>query len=191
MKVAKVVISIILLFSVLVTTVYASDDYGSLLLVPKGFQIQEKSNWCWVACARNSVRFERLILRSQKSAVKKIKGSDIDAGGSIFEIEEAAEYISYGNENYTGVKKKLSFDNLRKQLDRENITITCMGNYDGNDFRWGGHAVVIIGYIVGTNGRYIYYVDPADDSSHICSYESFCDGSYNNLKYDYTCYNNE
>lgn len=191
MKVAKVVISIILLFSVLVTTVYASDDYGSLLLVPKGFQTQEKSAWCWVACARNSVRFERLILRSQKSAVKKIKGSDIDDGGSILEIEEAAEYISYGNENYTGVKEKFSFDNLRKQLDRENITITCMGDYDRNDFRWGGHAVVIIGYIVGTNGRYIYYVDPADDSSHICSYESFCDGSYNNLKYDYTCYNNE
>lgn len=190
MKVAKVVISIILLLSVLVTTAYAADPEGVVLSV-KGFQTQEKTNWCWVACARNSVRFERSVLRSQTAAVKKVKGANVNEGGTIAEIEKAAEYISYSNEDYDAISKKLSFVNLKSQVKRNNITIACAGYYDSNNVRNGGHAVVIIGYVVNSNGNYVQYFDPWDGIPYICSYTQFCNGSYNNRKYDFTVYNNE
>lgn len=190
MKVAKVVISIILLLSVLVTTVYA-EDYTFGLLSEYGFQKQEQSLWCWVACARNSVRFERSILRSQKSAVRKIKGKVVNTTGTITEIEEAAEYISYGNEDYDAIERTLSFINLKSQVKRGNVTIACAGYYDSQGNRNRGHAVVITGYLENAENNYINYFDPLDGVSYMCSYAEFCDGSFNKRKYDFTVYNNE
>lgn len=190
MKVAKVVISIILLLSVLVVTVYA-EDYTFGFLSENGFQQQEQSLWCWVASARNSVRFERSILRSQKSAVKKIKGAVINDDGAITEIEEAAEYISYGTEDYDAIDRKLSFANLKSQVKRSNVTIVCAGYYDSQGNRNGGHAVVITGYLENEQNNYIYYFDPFDGVSYTCSYTEFCNGTLNNMKYEATVYNNE
>jgi len=190
MKVAKVVISIILLLSVLATTAYAG-DYTFGFLSENGFQQQEQSLWCWVASARNSVRFEKTILRSQKSAVKKIKGSVIDRDGTITEIEQAAEYISYGTEDYDAIEKNLSFSNLKSQVKRGNVTIACAGYYDSNNKRNGGHAVAITGYLENAQNNYINYFDPLDGVSYMCSYAEFCDGSFNKRKYDFTVYNNE
>ena len=58
---------------------------------------QEKSNWCWAASAENAVRWEMKISRTQKDAVRKIKGTIFNQypneGGSLEEIVKAAEYI--------------------------------------------------------------------------------------------------
>ncbi len=190
MKIAKVVISIVLLVSLLVIPVYA-EDYTFGFLSEYGFQQQKQSQWCWVACARNSVRFERTILRSQKSAVEKIKGDVVNETGTINEIRRAAEYISYDNEDYVAIKKSFSFENLKQQIKRGNITITCCGRYNQNGDKIGGHAVVVTGYLENEQNNYIYYFDPFDGVSYTCSYTEFCNGTLNNMKYEATVYNNE
>ena len=190
MKIVKVVISIVLLLSVLVTTVYAG-DYTFGFLSENGFQQQEQSLWCWVASARNSVRFERTILRSQKSAVKKIKDEVVNDSGTLTEIVRAAEYISYGTEDYVAIRKEMSFADLKNQVKRGNVTIACCGYYDSNGNRTGGHVVVITGYLENAQNNYIYYFDPLDGVSYTCSYTEFCNGSFNGMEYKETAYNNE
>lgn len=191
----KKLLTIILIISILVfsaTTIYAAD--GGQLLASSGFEKQEKSNWCWVACARNSVHHETSNHRTQRAAVMHIKGTILDwypdEGGTISEIEEAAEYISKDTESYTGVSATRSFSFLKNEVELSNATITCAGYYN-NNVRNGGHAVVIIGYYISGSNNYIVYHDPWDNTSNTCLYSEFCDGSYNGRRYDYTCYNSE
>lgn len=110
----KKLLTILLVLSIItfsITTIYAAD--GGLLLASSEFEEQEKSNWCWVACARNSVHHETSNHRTQKAAVMHIKGTILDwypdEPGTIAEIEEAAEYISKDTESYTGVSSTYSF----------------------------------------------------------------------------------
>lgn len=175
-----------------VSIVYAGDN---VLLSTSGFEAQEKSNWCWVASARNSVHYETNNHRTQKAAVLHLKGSVLgewypNVFGNISDIEDAAEYISKDNESYTGANVTGTFLFLKGQIDYRNITIACAGYYN-NNVRNSGHAVVITGYHTLAGKNHIVYHDPLDNQTYVCLYSQFCDGSYNERIYDQTCYNNE
>lgn len=123
---------------------------------------QQKSNWCWAASAENSVRYERKINRTQKDAVKKIKGWVLNTypniGGTTKDIKEAAEYISKGKENYSYVKRQESYNFLKRQIHIQNVSVITYGYYKDNDKK-GGHAVAVIGYNDDTGEIQVY--DPA------------------------------
>lgn len=192
----KRILTVLLVLSILtlsVTTIYAAD--GGVMLASSGFEKQEKSNWCWVACARNSVHHETSNHRTPKAAVRHIKGSLLDwypdEAGSITEIEEAAEYISKNKESYTGLNAVYSFTGLKKEVDQKDATITCGGYYNSNNVRKGGHAVVVIGYYISGKDNCVIYHDPSNNVTYTCPFLEFCDGTYNGRRYDQTCYNNE
>lgn len=52
--------------------------------------------------------------------------------------------------------------------------------------------VVIYGtqFIDNSSGNFYYidYFDPWDATTHHCTYSDFCDGSYNDRRYDQTVY---
>lgn len=181
------------IFSLLMTTAYAAGGY---MLSTEGFERQEKSQWCWAASAFNSAQYETKLHRTQKAAVKHIKGTSADSypnkPGSISEIKRAAEYISFSRENYYGASISYSFDFLKNQVNLNNVTIACAGYYDNQNVRNGGHAVTITGYYISeSNACSLVYFDPWDGVSYTCTYIEFCNGSFNNRRYDGTCYNLE
>ncbi len=190
-KVLKILIIIVAMtFSSFM--VCATDE--GVMLACNGFEKQEKTKWCWVASARNSVHYETDNHRTQKAAVYHIKGSLLNwypnETGTIYEIEEAAEYISKDTEDYYAVESTLSFVQLQMEVDYSNATIATAGYYN-NGVRTGGHAVVIYGYYISGTDEYILYHDPLDNTTHTCLYSDFCDGSYNSAIYEHTCINFE
>ena len=192
----RVLARITLLLSLLtffITGVYAA---GGILLSTEGFEKQEKSNWCWVASAHNSVHYETKLHRTQKAAVKHLKGTSTEPypnlPGTVSEIEQAAEYISWNREYYISSYSAKNFDFLKRQVDLDNVTIASAGYYNNNNVRTSGHAVVITGYYISNNNEYsIVYFDPWDEISYTCTYTEFCNGAFNNRRYDATCYNME
>lgn len=123
---------------------------------------QQKSNWCWAASAENSVRYERKTKRTQKDAVKKIKGFFLNPypnmQGYPIDIKNAAEYISFGTENYSCVKHQENFNFLKRQVHIKNVSIVTYGIYKGKG-KIGGHAVAVIGY--NDNMEEIQIYDPS------------------------------
>ena len=69
--------------------------------------IQQKSNWCWAACAEIVGKYENPTSnRTQSDAVNYIKGSSsINSTGTSGETAKAAKYISCSVADYytTGI----------------------------------------------------------------------------------------
>lgn len=192
----KKLLTILLVLSIItfsITTIYAAD--GGLLLASSGFEEQEKSNWCWVACARNSVHHETSNHRTQKAAVMHIKGGILNwypnVKGTIADIEEAAEYISKDTESYTSENAKFAFSKFKEQVEYSNATIACAALYDSDGERVTGHCMLVIGYYISGNNNYLVYHDPANNSTYTCLFSEFLNGSFNGKKYEATCYNTE
>lgn len=147
-----------------------------------------------MACARNSVHHETTSHRTQKEAVRYLKGSILnwypDVRGDIVDIKEAAEYISKNTESYTWSAHSKSFTFLKNQVDYSNATIAGIVTYKNGE-QIGGHVVVITGYYISNEDNDINYYDPADGTFNTCSYSEFCDGYIRDRQYEATCYNNE
>ena len=190
----KKIVAIVLLVLTAVTFLGTSVYAAGVMLSTDGFEKQEKTNWCWVASALNSVHYETSSNRTQKAAVMYIKGTVLNwypnEGGTIAEIEEAAEYISKGTENYTGTDSETPFVFLRNEVNYNNVTIICAGRYSG-DVRTGGHAVAVTGYYTSGTEEYITYYDPMTGSNKTCSYSELCNNAVSGGRYDKTCFNNE
>lgn len=152
--------------------------------------MQDKSKWCWVACAQNSVKNIKGTAPSQKSAVVYVLGSDKNQGGTNAQTDKAAEYLSnntlvYGHTS-TGTIKGFTF--LASQIDKGYVNILSSGYYvDG--VRSSGHDVLMTGYEIKDSVQYIYYYDPYDGSTNYCKYKAFKNGTYNGAEYDGTIYN--
>lgn len=191
----KKLLTFLLLLSILIfSTTIVFAEAGRLST--SGFEIQEESNWCWVASALNSVHYETKNHRTQKAAVLHLKGSLLgewypNVRGSISDVEDAAEYISKNTEEYTGINVTCSFSFLKKEIELDNVTIAGLGYFNEDGERTGGHAVAIIGYRVVDGNNVIEYYDPWDGSINLRAFVVFCDSSYEGKEYVATCYNNE
>ena len=151
---------------------------------------QEKENWCWAACAENSVMYKRKISKTQRDAVRYIMGKLLNPypnkTGDIKDIKDAAEYISDYQESYTYIVSQKKYSFLRQKIQEGTITIAVLGYYDG-EVRKNGHAVIITGYDDQYNK--ITYYDPQKGMTHTCYYNAFCTGVYNGGVYEGTVYN--
>ena len=162
------------------TTTYSIGDY-------KKFP-QERSNWCWAASAQCSGYYLNPVPLTQTGAVLSVKGRVIDEAGSIFEIAEAANYFTMNKYNYVGYEQAFPIALFSGKIMKKHIPIACGGYYRGTR-RTGGHATPVhMVYVANDNSKLIGYYDPADNKSYQCYFNAFCDGSYNNRRYDMVCF---
>ncbi len=151
---------------------------------------QQQSNWCWVASAECSGKHLRYTDRTQTGAVTEIKGGVVNETGTIFETAEAAEYFTHGLYDYVGEGRRYPCELFTAQLMNNYIPIAG-GIYYENGVATGGHATPVHSVQRLGNGiKLIGYYDPDIDKTFTCSYEAFCDGSYNDRQYGLTCYIN-
>lgn len=157
---------------------------------------QAKSNWCWAACAEMAGKsVYASSTRSQYSVVYYLKGVASDpypnVSGYITDTEAGSEYVSYSNEDFRSTSSTWSFSQIATSLGNDNPVLASAGYYS-NGVRTGGHVVVIYltQMIDSSSGTscYVKYIDPWDGASYYCTFDSFCDGSFNGRIYDRTVY---
>ena len=153
--------------------------------------IQEKSNWCWAACAQMAGRYiSGGGIRSQSAIVEYIKGHTNDVPSTIDETAQAATYASFGRETFSYTWSAFTWTRIRNEIDNNRTVLLAAGYYNDNNVRTGGHMVIGIGWTMNTSTDtyYISYIDPWDGKEYFCTYNDFCDGFFNGRKYDRTVY---
>ena len=154
---------------------------------------QAKSCWCWAASAENAIIYEYPQKPyTQWDAVRYIKGSFLDlypdTGGTIFEAGAAATYISNNTEFYSSSETTKTYSFLKNEINSNHPVIVSSGYYSGG-LRTGGHDTLIIGWAEYNGEENVSYFDPDLCSYEVCTFSSFCDGSYNGGMYEFTSYN--
>ena len=134
-------------------------------------EVQEKSNWCWVASARALARQEGKVTKSQTDTVIYVKGENVNEMGSLQEYEKAVEYLS--GKNFATKVTPLTFSQIKKILDDGHLVGANCGNYLGS-YRYSGHSLYIVGYSTNDGNNMITYVDPMDGEDYRLSYDEFC-----------------
>lgn len=128
---------------------------------------QNKSKWCWAACALMLARSQGADYMTQTDIVTYVKGSDVNEMGTIIETEQAVRYVA---DNSFSTIKGTSTDGdsvvitstaLKNKIDAEYPVI--MGVKYASNTSTGGHMVVAYGYYNSNNKLYIMYHDPAND----------------------------
>ena len=190
LKKLSVLTTVAVMYVYAINSVVAANDSAIYKIDSFTGYLQEEDAWCWVACAETSGKHLVSSSRNQSSAVTFVKGSRVNEGGTIREIAKAANYFTLDRYNYVGYNHAYSAAFLKGQIMSDRIPILGMSYYESG-YRTGGHATVA--YMVtyntdGTNG--IGYYDTEDNRKYICSFEEFCDGSYNGWIYEETCYTN-
>ena len=157
---------------------------------------QAKDNWCWAACAEMAGKcVYSSSNRTQYSVVNHLKGTSSnaypDVSGSIGNSATGSEYVAYNKKTFRGTSSIWTYGHITQSLVDGYPVQAAAGYYQGNK-RNGGHVVVIymtqmVDSSSGTK-NYVTYLDPADKKTYHCTYSSFCDGSYNERKYDQTAY---
>ena len=173
-------------------------SFASQVILSYSKEIQANTNWCWVASARNAVKYSYTPTKTQPEAVMKIKGSLVNETGSLWETASAAKYFSNNTMTYIATARGLtvgvlSYGTLTGKVDAGLVTVLSAGYYNSNGDRIGGHSVSMHGYYTyGSYANLIWYYDPwpSDNSDHECAYSSFLSGGYNGRKYDGTVYAN-
>ena len=158
--------TIILLLSVSIS-VYAI----TTLSVP--FYKQEKSNWCWAACARMVGKYYvPSSTKTQTQIVVEVKGSALNEAGTLGEIAQATSYVT----NY-GLTGDISFStmsfNVVKSYINGNDPIQALVRGGGS-----GHYYVIYGYNVSSGTNYLYLINPGDGHGKYVSYSDFKAGNW-------------
>ncbi len=143
---------------------------------------QEKSKWCWVACARMMCSFYIDSHISQEDAVtvvKSISSSDNNnVTGTLQDISQAIEYILTSDDNtYFADNRIYSEQDLINILGSTPVVAYLRRTETvARGKNSGGHFVVIYGYDSDTNKFKIH--DPAnvDDKITQASYQELCTG---------------
>lgn len=157
---------------------------------------QAMDQWCWAACAEiiGKTVFSGST-RTQFDVVNLLKRTDENpwpnVGGLPSDGAAGASYVAFYNKNFMGEYETLNFSEITYSLAKGYAVSTSGGYYESGE-RVGGHAVVVymtqfIEYGAQTTYRVTYY-DPWDGTTHTCSYEEFCDGTYNSRIYDRSVY---
>ena len=155
--------------------------------ISREYVIQEKTNWCWAACAENACIAENMRIYSQWDAVNTIKGTTSDAYpnqmGTSTDIKNAVAKISNDSLAYSvyGVK---AYDDIANMIYQGYPIIATTGVYSSNNYRLYGHAVLIVGWNNDGGTSRISYIDPIDAKNVVCTYAGFCDGTETLLKYE-------
>ena len=155
---------------------------------------QARSNWCWAACAEMSAKnVYPATSRTQYSVVTYIKGkSTINKTGTLSEQATGSKYAAFDKKNYGSTSSRWTFSKIAQSLSKGYAVQAGGGHYSETGTRNGGHMVVIYGTVFVDNNSctnyYISYADPWDKTTHSCTYDAFCDGTYNGRRFDCLVY---
>ena len=158
---------------------------------------QAKSKWCWAACAEIVGKaVYPSTNRTQFDFVSRYKGTlanpyPNEKSGTLAESAGGSQYVAYDKVKFDSIEGVWSFSKFVDSI-AHGYPVQAAGGYYTNGKRTGGHMVVVYmtqftDNLSGSN-CYIDYYDPWEDISHHCTYNSFCNGSYNTRIYDQTVY---
>lgn len=155
--------------------------------------VQAKTNWCWAACTEMAGKQAYPSSdRTQWDVVKEVKGwllnQHPNSTGDLDDSIEGSEYVTYGTITFSKSYDDISWETLCNNMALGKAIQAQAGYYTASGVRKGGHVVVIIEcFVSGTSTsvkRYIRYIDPADGETYVCTYENFCNGTFNNRIFD-------
>lgn len=133
---------------------------------------QEKTSWCWAACAQMTGEFITGTRKTQSSIVAKIKGTAVNEGATISETTEAANFAC-GNQNNWQYYAVSNFS-FQEAVDILNKRKTFEVRY-----RWSntsGHILVCAGYDL--EEQKLQIVDPWQDcNTTYYKYTDLCAGT--------------
>ena len=131
---------------------------------------QEKSQWCWVACAQMIIKtYDPNNIKTQAELVTELWGSDINEATNKTDIinvvekqftnEDTGQKIGEGK--YISNPANMTDTQMRQILDSGSPIIYLVGKYKNNGERESGHFRVIYGYSMHNDGSCVYFVyDP-------------------------------
>ena len=152
---------------------------------------QEKSQWCWVACAQMIIKtYDPNNIKTQAELVTELWGSDINKAANRTDIINVVEK-QFTNED-TGQKMvegkyiqnpaNMTDNQMRQILDSGSPIIYLVGKYKNNGERESGHFRVIYGYSMHNDGSCVYFVyDPWNTCR---KYDPTSNVIGNNIHYD-------
>ncbi len=149
---------------------------------------QEKSYWCWVATARGIARGEVFVGKTQTDAVIAVKGENVNKGGTVQELESAAEYFAPGK-NFCIRYRAFTFSEIVSAIEAGHLVGANWGYYYGS-VRNGGHSVFIVGYNSNNGQQTVVYCEPLIGEIQQKKYSDFVSGSEKNynVRYEQSIY---
>lgn len=126
---------------------------------------QQEDVWCYAACAETSAKHSYPYSpRNQEDAVIHVKGNrNTTQGGTLAETEAAAEFICYNYLDYRYTNVYMQSEQYVYNFLNDRATIIARYPQTGSI----GHMVVASAIVIGTNGKTIYYYDPAPHRNQI------------------------
>ncbi len=132
---------------------------------------QEKSNWCWAACAKMVGKYYGYNL-SQSAICIYVKGSAVNEAASLSEVTKAIGYASKKIISQSGIAQSQAFS---INIKANKPCVLRIGWNSG-----GGHVYVISGIQEGVpfDDTYLYMIDPiSGNSSGYYAYSSLVNGT--------------
>ena len=127
---------------------------------------QEKSQWCWAACAQMLVEYYGAKAPvTQADLAEDGQGNKTDNEPKSFNVIKT---IIDKNTNKTAIEKEGEFTEtqLRSMLNNGNPVIYLIRRYNTSSKKWTGHYRVIYGYYKTSSDKYVYLVhDPWDQAN--------------------------
>ncbi len=144
---------IIFLSTILVMTLLVYASAGSLGITRSE---QQKSNWCWAACAKMIGNYYGKTI-TQSNIVEYVKGDyNNNDVANMYEANSALIYASDMSTEFDGV---LSLSEVKREID-DGDPIEIRIGWDGGTLM-RGHFLVVGGYRISS----IRIIDPATSSS--------------------------
>ena len=120
---------------------------------------QNKDQWCWAAASLMAARTYVTNTVTQADIVKKVKGSVINEGGTVYERLAAVKYATGGAVEFKQVPP-LTEEEMIASIDAGNPVMLCRGWYPDGKTRYGGHSTVVYGYTMKDGGYLFLIRDP-------------------------------
>ena len=145
---------------------------------------QEKSQWCWAACAQmivktcdpNNIKTQAKLVTELWESAKDDAANRTDIINVVekqFTNEDTGQKIVEGK--YISNPENMTDTRMRQILDSGSPIIYLAGKYANNGKRESGHFRVIYGYYKQSDNKYVYLIyDPWDPVKY-----------GNNVHYDY------
>lgn len=144
---------------------------------------QNKSKWCWAACALMLARSQGADFMTQSDIVTYVKGSAVNEMGTVVETEQAVRYIA--NNSFSTIKGTdhdtpdddivITNSAIKNKINAGYPIIFGVQLVSNNTN--GGHMVLGYDYFNIAGGLFVDYHDPSDtdngnDTSGYFSYNA-------------------
>lgn len=165
------------------TMLYMLWDYGLVLSTIQ--QQQQKSNWCWAACAKIMGDYVNGgTSRSQSEIAQYINGGANEVA-TVIDVANGAAYASYFNHFFSSTGT-MSYNQIDSYVGDFKPTTLLHGKTESGT--WVGHFMVCIGYVKNfssANNSSLFIYDVSNNTYHWFSYNEYYYGSEDYLDQRY------